>query len=447
MSIIVSKFGGTSVANFVAMKRSAEIAKMRGSKIVLVSATSGTTNQLVELANIGSSLDLTGKLKLIEEIRLKHLAIAKDIGAGESIVEKVLEFISSLETLVRGTHLLKDCSPKYYDRIVAIGELVSSTLFTEVLNSVWVDKNVKFFDIREVMKTTDSFMKAEPLLDLIERESKERFDLDNDKIVYVSQGFIGSTTDGMTTTFGRGGSDYSAALIAEAVGADVLEIWTDVDGVMTTDPRVCPKARPIRELTFKEASELANFGAKVLHPTTIWPSLRKGFPVFVGSTMTPEMPGTWIRKQIDENPLVRGISFKKNQVLLSISTPVMSRSYGFLARIFEIFNKFQISVDVVTTSEISVAVTVDQDIASMRAFLDELGDLGHIKIEKEMTLVSIIGNNINYTPGFLKDILNTIEGINVRAISGGASKHNVNFLVPNAHGEEVVKKIHARFLE
>ena len=443
---VVVKFGGTSVQDDLAMRRSADIAIKRKAKVTLVSATSGTTNQLVKLALNNLEMSLDSKLEVIDEIKKRHIEIAGKLGGDDLLKDKILYYIENLTTLIRGTHLLKDCSPKFYDRIVSIGELMSSTLFTWALSEK-TNKKVEFFDIRKILKTNSRFMRAEPLIDEIKKYSNECLDLNNEDIIYVAQGFIGQDLNGTTTTLGRGGSDYSAALVAEGIEADHLEIWTDVEGVKTTDPRVCKNTCNIMEMTFTEASELANFGAKVLHPTTLWPSLRSGFPVFVGSTLNPDGDGTWIRHSTESSPLVRGISFKENQAVMIISTPVMSQSYGFLSQIFDIFKTHEISIDVVTTSEISVAVTIDQSILDEKEFIADLEELGSIQIEKDLSLVSVIGNRINHTPGVLKKILTTLDNINIRAISGGASKHNVNFLVPNTEVKEVICSIHKGFLE
>ena len=240
MENIVLKFGGTSVKDADAMKRSAQIALDRNAKIVLVSATSGTTNQLVSLSMINQEESLESRDLTIDEIEKRHLGIANEIHASDEVVSKVKDSCQNLRTLVRGTNLLQDCSPKFSDRILAVGELLSSALFSHVINSMSDEKEYQYFDIREVMKTNYRHMQAEPLLDHIKTSASKNFNLKDSNTCYVSQGFIGSTLDGMTTTLGRGGSDYSAALIAEPIDAKQLEIWTDVEGVKTTDPRICP---------------------------------------------------------------------------------------------------------------------------------------------------------------------------------------------------------------
>jgi aspartate kinase len=250
----------------------------------------------------------------------------------------------------------------------------------------------------------------------------------------------------MTTTLGRGGSDYSAALIAEGVGATVLEIWTDVAGIATTDPRLCSGARVIPEISFKEASELATFGAKILHPATLMPAIRSQIPVFVGSSFDSNLGGTWVKKEVEHSPLVRAMALRKNQVLVTLSTPEMLYAHGFLFQIFKVFNDHKVSVDAITTSEISVSMTLDESAIKNKALISDLEKLAVVSIEENLSLVSLIGNNINHTPGLAKRIFSAIEGINVRMICLGASKHNFCFIVDGNSGNEAISKLHQTFI-
>ena len=262
----------------------------------------------------------------------------------------------------------------------------------------------------------------------------------------MTQGFIGSTKEGMTTTLGRGGSDYSAALLAEGLGADILEIWTDVAGIATTDPRLCKEARAISEISFKEASELATFGAKILHPATLLPAIRSDIPVFVGSSFNPELGGTWIKKEVDEAPLIRAMALRKKQTLVTLSTPEMLYSHGFLYQIFKVFNDHKVSIDTITTSEISVALTLDDSTLLNRDLVMDLEKFADVKSEDNLALVSLIGNNINHTPGLAKQIFDSIPDINVRMICLGASKHNFCFMINDNLGSEVVNRLHRTFI-
>lgn len=248
------------------------------------------------------------------------------------------------------------------------------------------------------------------------------------------------------TTLGRGGSDYTAAILAEGIGADTLEIWTDVAGIATTDPRITSKAKPISEISFSEASELATFGAKVLHPATLLPAMRKNIPVFVGSSFESKASGTWVKKEVKDYPLFRAIAIRKKQALVTLSTPEMLQTHGFLFRLFEIFNKYKVSIDAITTSEISVSVTVDNDVLSQSDLFSDLSKFCEVHVEQDLSLVSIIGNNINHTSGLAQKIFSCISDINVRMICLGASRHNFCFVVNENDGNSVVQKLHDQLL-
>ena len=264
----------------------------------------------------------------------------------------------------------------------------------------------------------------------------------------MTQGFIGRNAQGQTTTLGRGGSDYSAALLAEGVGASVLQIWTDMPGVATTDPRICPKARPLEELSFAEAAELATFGAKILHPTTVWPAMRKDIPIFVGTSLIAgEQQGTWIRRAASKEPVVRAIALRERQSLLTLSTPRMVSSYGFLYDIFRIFKQHKISVDLVSTSEISVSITVGEAILDNHGLTRDLSCLGQVKMEGGLALISLIGNRINRTPGLGVQVLTAASPANIRLLCCGASQHNFCFLVNASYARQVVQSLHQKFLE
>jgi aspartate kinase len=266
-------------------------------------------------------------------------------------------------------------------------------------------------------------------------------------VVLVTQGFIGSTEEGMTTTLGRGGSDYSAAILAEGIAADIVEIWTDVAGIATTDPRISPKAKPIAEISFQEASELATFGAKVLHPATLLPAIRQNIPVFVGSSFNAEAAGTWVRKEVEVLPLVRALALRKQQILVTLSTPAMLNTHGFLFQIFKIFNDHKVSIDAITTAEISVSVTLDDGALGNKKLFSDLAEIADVQVEQNLALVSLIGNNLNHTSGVGKQIFETISDINVRMICLGASRHNFCFIVNEEQGPLAIQRLHEKFIE
>lgn len=450
--VIVSKFGGTSMGDAECMLRSAQVSYQQKSSIVVVSATSGTTNLLIELAKTAQNKTWNDCQIIIEKIKSRHREIAKNLNSQVKTIDQLESLLNEMETLSRGINYLRDCSTKAMDTMMSLGERLSSTLFIEAMRAIcqkesW-HKNVEFIDARDIIKTDDQFGKAKPYISRIQEQSDIYFkDLRSFKNIYVTQGFIGMTEDGMTTTLGRGGSDYSAALIAEGVHADVLEIWTDVAGIATTDPRICKLAKPIDEISFKEASELATFGAKILHPATLLPAMRKEIPTFVGSSFEAQAKGTWVKREVDQHPLIRAMALRRHQVLVTLSTPEMLHTHGFLLQIFRIFNDHQVSIDAITTSEISVSVTLDDSTLLNKKLISDLEKIAEVKVEEKLSLISLIGNNINHTPGLAKKIFSTISDINVRMICLGASKHNFCFLVSEEQGELAIQQLHKVFIE
>lgn len=450
--LIVSKFGGTSMGDAECMLRSSEVAFGRGASLVVVSATSGTTNELIALGKASESQPWAEAEKILSKIHSRHVKIAADLHLPTESMQRLETLFEEMGSIAKGINLLKDCSIKAMDTLMSLGERMSSVLCTEAMAQVLKkhnsDKKAMWFDVREVLRTDDSFGKARPLTKEVENLSQKKLGFLRDyKTVVVTQGYIGSTEEGMTTTLGRGGSDYSAAILAEGVAADVLEIWTDVAGIATTDPRICPAAKPIDEISFKEASELATFGAKVLHPATLLPAIRKNIPVFVGSSFDADAKGTWIRKEVEDHPLIRAMAMRKKQILVTLSTPEMLHAHGFLFQIFKIFNDHKVSIDAITTSEISVSVTLDDSTLVNKKLIADLSEIADVQVEENLTLISLIGNNINHTPGLAKQIFETISDINVRMICLGASKHNFCFLVSEDQSTQAIQRLHKKFVE
>lgn len=449
---VVSKFGGTSMNDAACMRRSAAVAARQKSCLVVVSATSGTTNDLIALGQIAQKGDWTGAEGLIRKIRERHLGIGRDLGIADADRARLDVLLDEMESIAKGVSLLRDCSLKAMDTLMSLGERLSSVLFVKAMEEALAEsgqkKETRWLDARDVLRTDDQFGRARPLTEEIIALCQAKIaHAKKDPVVYVTQGFIGRTEDGATTTLGRGGSDYSAAILAEGIGADVLEIWTDVAGIATTDPRICPAARPIPEISFKEASELATFGAKVLHPATLLPAIRRNIPVFVGSSFDAEQRGTWVKREIKDAPLIRALALRRKQVLVTLSTPEMLHAHGFLAKIFRVFDENQISVDAITTSEISVSLTLDESAVAHRKLLQELSRFADVQVEEKQTLLSLIGNNINHTHGLAKKVFEAIGDINVRMICLGASKHNFCFLVSEDTADEALRRLHRAFVE
>ncbi|CAI2294849.1 lysine-sensitive aspartokinase 3 [Vibrio parahaemolyticus] len=444
----VAKFGGTSVANFEAMSRCATIIENNpNTRLVVSSACSGVTNILVELANgVQDQEHRAELLKNLAEIHDSILAQLEDATEASSEVYGILDTVTSLAEAAS-----IQANTKLTDHLVACGELMSTHILAQLMRERGI--NAVRFDIREVLRTDDNFGRAEPNIEAIAQLAQEKLiPLCLDSVV-ITQGFIGSDEEGNTTTLGRGGSDYSAALIAEGVKASGLEIWTDVPGIYTTDPRIAPKASPIPEISFSEASEMANFGAKILHPSTLVPALRHDIPVFVGSSKEPEKGGTWIRHQVESSPLFRALALRCNQTMVTLRSANMFHAYGFLAKVFEILAKHKISVDLITTSEISVSLTLDQTDTSggapqlPQAAREELEELCKVEVEHDLCLVALIGNKMSERKGYAKQVFGTLEDLNLRMICYGASPHNLCFLVNESVAKQAIQKLHTELFE
>nr|WP_267135835.1 lysine-sensitive aspartokinase 3 [Vibrio sp. D54] len=444
----VAKFGGTSVANFEAMSRCATIIENNpNTRLVVSSACSGVTNLLVELAN--GVQDQTHRTELLQNLANIHDAILTQLEDSTKTAAEVYGILDTVTSLAEAASI--QASAKLTDHLVACGELIS----THILTQLMCERGIQAvrFDIRDVLRTDDNFGRAEPNIEAISTLAQDKLVPLCQQSVVVTQGFIGSDEAGNTTTLGRGGSDYSAALIAESVKAAGLEIWTDVPGIYTTDPRIAPKASPIPEISFSEASEMANFGAKILHPSTLVPALRHDIPVFVGSSKEPEKGGTWIRHQVESSPLFRALALRCNQTMVTLRSANMFHAYGFLAKVFEILAKHKISVDLITTSEISVSLTLDQTDTSggapqlPQAAREELEELCKVEVEHDLCLVALIGNNMSESKGYAKQVFGTLEDFNLRMICYGASPHNLCFLLHESVSKQAIQKLHTELFE
>ncbi|MEX1062263.1 MAG: lysine-sensitive aspartokinase 3 [Balneolaceae bacterium] len=442
--IKVAKFGGTSLADAEAMKRCAAIiAADPDKRVIVVSATSGTTNLLTSLTETG---DRAGRDSLIREIEEKHLDILKKLKNPGEAGERVADLIKELRTAVEKSQPLDIRSS---DEILSFGERLSSCLFTALLLAQGMD--AEYIDAREIIMTDSHFGGAEPLIDQVRYRAGEKM---SDKLKskrLVTQGFIGSDKYGDTTTLGRGGSDYSAALFAEALDADVLEIWTDVNAIYSTDPRIVPDAEPITEITFDEAAELSVFGAKILHPATLKPAIRKNIRVYVGSSLHPGEPGTWIVRRSADLPVIRAISLRRNQTLVTVHSLDMLHRHGFLARLFQVLSDYKISVDLVTTSEVSVSLTIDTNHEGLRQrlsaeMLRELESIADVQVEKGLALVALVGNNLDTTAGVSGQLFTLLDSTNIRLICHGASTHNLCFLIDDPAAEKIIGKLHNHFI-
>ena len=446
----IAKFGGTSVANYEAMSKCVQVVTQNpNTKLVVVSACAGVTNLLVELSS--GAHNATKREEIIAQVFAIHKAIfdkLPDSAKHEAVINEYLSVVRDLA--VQATMTRTDMIT---DRLVSHGELMSSYLITELFKQQGF--KAECFDVRQVMRTDSTYGKAVALVEVISTLSKQLLQpiLDKEDTIVVTQGFIGADSSGQTTTLGRGGSDYSAALLGEACHAKTISIWTDVPGVYTTDPRLVPQAMPISELTYLEAAEMATFGAKILHPSTLVPAVRCGIPVYVGSSKEPEKGGTWVRPSTDYSPAFRAVALRKNQTLIVLSSPKMVGATGFLAEVFSIFAKYKLSVDLVSTSEVSIAITLDAGSQTSglfnipEALFHELREFCHVKVESGLALVAVIGNNMSRTSHITSEVFSSIDNYAVRMICYGASSHNLCFLVGENEAVEVLTHLHQSLLE
>jgi aspartate kinase len=445
--MIVMKFGGTSVQDAAAINAVAEIVRSRRTRspVVVVSAMAGVTDTLLRAAQNAREFRLDESIS-IEALRDRHLAAARTLLADSSefVQREIQNQFAEIENLLRSVATLGELTPRSQDAILSFGERLSSVIIAAVLNAREIPADL--VDSRRFIITNDQFSRAAP--DMSETTGRVRDLLRptlDQKRVPVAQGFIGSTREGVTTTIGRGGSDYSAALIGAALGAEAIEIWTDVDGLMTADPRIVPGARRIRVISFAEASELSYFGARVLHPSTVLPAVDRGIPVHIYNTLNPTCEGTLIvaEPRASKN-VIKSIAFKRGVTIVNVSSTRMLLAFGFLRTIFEVFDRHQTSVDVVTTSEVSVSMTLD-DTERLEAIKSDLSGIGDVTVERNKAIICVVGDNLKFTPGLAARLFKAIDNTNVNMISQGASEINLTFVIDDADVDRVVGWLHDEF--
>jgi aspartate kinase len=447
--MIVMKFGGTSVEDATAIRRLVSIVRRQSHRrpVVVVSAVGRTTNGLLECARTAAAGDMRTAQSSLDEIAAHHFKTADQL-APQQEIESLREALgrrfiavrSALEEIGQKGRL----TPRLSDEVSSNGELLSSLIVAAALRAdgmegIWVD-------VRPMMRTNDDFTRAAPQFDVANQKLKEGFTaVLAEGGATVTQGFIGSTSEGVTTTIGRGGSDYSASIIGAAMGAEEIQIWTDVDGIMTTDPRVAPEAAKVKVISFAEASELAYFGAKVLHPSTLLPAMSRGIPVRVCNSRRPEVAGTAIVSSAPpSSAVVKAIAFKRGITVVNVTSDRMLMAHGFLSRLFAVFDRHETSVDMVATSEVSVSMTLD-DARRLDAIVADMRSLGDVSVERDAALICLVGENLKFTPGVASRIFSSIEQFNVSMISHGASAINVSFIVNGASVESAVRSLHREF--
>lgn len=448
--MIVAKFGGTSVGDAEAIERAVGIVRGRLDRqpIVVVSALGGATNGLLAVAEQSAKGHLIGALRGVENLRDRHLAVCKELlgdsAAAIEISAELSAMFDELASLAEALKTLGHVTPRSFDAIASIGEQCSSQLVTAVLCERGIP--AQLVDAGDVMITDANYMQAVPKTEAIAEQARAvLLPILKDGKVPVLGGFIGRTADGITTTLGRGGSDYSASLIGAALHAEAIEIWTDVDGMMTADPRVVKDAQPIERIRFDEASELASFGAKVLHPSTIAPAVRIGIPVYVLNSNRPELPGTLITFDAPRRP-VTAIAGRAGITLVRVRAARMLLAHGFLRRVFEVFERHSTSVDVVATSEVSVSMTLD-DVARLDSIVVDLSALGDVSVEHDRGIVAIVGAGIADHSDAMGRALACFNGSTVHMISLSATAINLTAVVDSGRVGDIMRGLHAEFFE
>ena len=438
--MIVLKFGGSSVADAACMRQVADLvrAALPRSPLVVLSAMGKTTNGLFEAAKAAEAGDLPGAMERQRVLMAAHRQAAGDLFDGavpETLDVALTDLFGELELLLRGVALLRELSPRSMDAIASLGERLSTRIFAAFVGGAWVDA-------RTVLRTDAVFGEAVPQPGAIRALAAEYLKplLGADRAV-VSQGYIGATEDGLTTTLGRGGSDYSAALLGAALGAEEVQIWTDVEGVLTSDPRIVPEALPIPDLSFAEAAELAAFGAKVLHPATIQPAVEAGIPVTVRHTQKPEGRFTTISAEVRTGRPITALASRGPVTVLTVSSTRMLAQSGFLARLFEVFGRRGVSVDLVATAEVSVSLTVEAEVP-LKALLQDLSAFATVEVNEGRAIIAAVGERLKSTPGLGAQLLTALGDINVEMISMGANEINLSLVVKEESTAEALRRMH-----
>ncbi|HNA92713.1 MAG TPA: aspartate kinase [Chitinophagaceae bacterium] len=430
----VMKFGGTSVGRPERMQHIASmVTKETEPVIVVLSALSGTTNALVEIGTFMANGDRVSAKQAIEKLEKHYQSFIKELLNDKTYVEKAkamvaehFEFLTIILKISFSESLSKD--------ILAQGELLSTKLFSIYLEEKGIEHQL--LPALEFM-SIDQY--DEPQIGSIKVKLSQLLKKHKSKTLFVTQGYICRNARGEVDNLKRGGSDYSASLIAAAIGASVCEIWTDIDGMHNNDPRIVKKTKPVEQMSFEEAAELAYFGAKILHPASIWPAQQYKVPVKLLNTMQPEAKGTLITEKAGSVG-VKAVAAKDNIIAIRIKSSRMLLAYGFLRKIFEVFEKYRTPVDMVTTSEVAVSLTIDSAV-HLKEIVKELEPFGSIEVDKNQVIISVVGNEISQTEAMVKKLFGSIMNIPVRMVSYGGSPHNISLLVPVEYKNQILQQL------
>lgn len=441
--MLVRKFGGTSVKDETAIKRVFNIIKnTKGKSVIVVSAFATITNSLVNIIEFLKIGKVNEAIQEADIILSKHIDTSVNLEILTNVKDFIFNSVDELKNFIRAIDVLGEVTPKSMDFILSKGELLSSRIIFEYFKQM--DLNIEYVDSRDIIKTDSNYTAAE-LIDESEQVIINKFDKVFKEFDYaICGGFIASNQSGTTTTLGRGGSDYSAAIIAKYLKAGRLEIWTDVDGILTSDPRLIDNAKLVKKLSYSEASELAFFGAKVLHPKTIYPAVSNNIPVYVLNTFRPESTGTVILENTENVNFIKAIAFRRNTIVINVQSNRMLGAFGFLSKVFEIFKNNHTSVDLVTTSEVSISLTID-DKRNIDGIIKELSQFSKVEIFDEKAIISAIGEGIRNTAGIAARFFGALKGINISMVSLGASEVNLSIIVSENDLEDAVKSLHSEF--
>lgn len=443
--MIVLKFGGTSVQDAAHMDRVLDIAETQIGRAPLLvsSAMAKATDALVQIGIDAISPDATEAFASVDRLREHHLSTAHEFLHGTNLdaaVAGLSDLLGQLLSLTKGLALLRECTPRTTDALLSFGELLSTTILYHRARERGM--NVEFIDSRKIVRTDEDFTHAAVDFQETNRLVREAIHAAPGTLL-ITQGFIGSTERGVTTTLGRGGSDYTATIIGSALDAEEVQIWTDVNGIMTSDPRVVKTAVTIPGISYEEAAELAYFGAKVVHPSTIQPAVEKGIPVWVKNTRDPDGLSTCISNDRSATGL-RAIASKKQITVITVDSSRMLNAYGFLSAIFSVFERHRISVDLIATSEVSVSMTVDSPVNVQRAVSD-LGRYGRVTVDANESIICLVGRDLWKDTTFIGRVFGVLRGVPVRMISLGSSDINLSLVVPEAEADNSVRRLHTEF--
>lgn len=433
----ILKFGGTSLATAERMKALYQIAKSDDRQIIVLSAVSGTTNALVEISEAFQQGKKETADAIIKELRLKYDAFIRELFTTEQGLENGRELIDYHFKLI-GSLSGQQSTPIEEKIILAQGELLSTTLFHFYLTEIGVKS--RLLPALDFMKIDED---NEPIIDFIKVNLQELLDKDEDCQLFITQGFICRNSFGEIDNLRRGGSDYTASLIGAAIQADEVQIWTDIDGMHNNDPRIVKGTKPIAHISFNEAAELAYFGAKILHPQSVFPAQRYNVPVKILDTLLPEAPGTTISAEGAIKGGVRAIAAKDGITAIRIHSSRMLLAYGFLRRVFEVFERYKTPIDMITTSEVAISLTID-DTKRLKEIKKELEDFGHVEVDYDQTIVCVVGDFSSSTHGYTSRVLDAVKHLPIRMISYGGSEYNISLLLNTSDKVEALKSLHNR---